>query len=415
MRLFESQFRNLIRQLLIEGKVDVLQARHPHIDVHSVAVLDPTPQKKYLQWMIGQYDQNDDIDDEEMMFTIRKFHAALQRLPSDKRDINQYKSLEAVKTILSQIGDVSKSQQKRTAKSEGAQHVGTVNGYDVYFITSHEAVMLLGSGTKWCITESNGRHWNSYVKYAKFFFAIRNQPRNKPEDKIAFACYLTDDNIQAFDAVDNTIHEVRMNIQLYDFIQSIKDRYKDYIAISQNRTIIIKNNVVESIKVVEKNAIEWYNKNGQLHREDGPAVEWTSGTKEWYKDGGLHREDGPAVVAPSGEQFWYQNNIRHRIGGPAVDWANGNREWYKDGKLHREDGPAVEKANGHREWWLNGKQHRENGPAMIEPDGSKWWFQNGELHHENGPAYENTNGYKEWWLNNHNYSEKQFKELINKS
>ena len=27
---------------------------------------------------------------------------------------------------------------------------------------------------------------------------------------------------------------------------------------------------------------EWYNLNGQLHREDGPAVENTNGHKEWY-------------------------------------------------------------------------------------------------------------------------------------
>jgi len=26
----------------------------------------------------------------------------------------------------------------------------------------------------------------------------------------------------------------------------------------------------------------WHNENGQLHREDGPAVEHSDGTKEWY-------------------------------------------------------------------------------------------------------------------------------------
>jgi len=31
-----------------------------------------------------------------------------------------------------------------------------------------------------------------------------------------------------------------------------------------------------------------------LHREDGPAVEWYNGSKEWYKNAKLHREDGPA-------------------------------------------------------------------------------------------------------------------------
>ena len=29
---------------------------------------------------------------------------------------------------------------------------------------------------------------------------------------------------------------------------------------------------------------KWY-LNGDLHREDGPAVEWADGTKEWYIEG----------------------------------------------------------------------------------------------------------------------------------
>jgi hypothetical protein len=35
--------------------------------------------------------------------------------------------------------------------------------------------------------------------------------------------------------------------------------------------------------------------NGKLHREDGPAIEWTDGTKHWLLNGKYHREDGPAV------------------------------------------------------------------------------------------------------------------------
>ncbi len=38
---------------------------------------------------------------------------------------------------------------------------------------------------------------------------------------------------------------------------------------------------------------EYRNERGELHREDGPAIEYTSGTKMWYQNGKLHREDGP--------------------------------------------------------------------------------------------------------------------------
>lgn len=48
----------------------------------------------------------------------------------------------------------------------------------------------------------------------------------------------------------------------------------------------------------------WY-KNGELHREDGPAIEKTNGFKAWYKNGLGHREDGPAEIYPNGTEKWW--------------------------------------------------------------------------------------------------------------
>ena len=50
--------------------------------------------------------------------------------------------------------------------------------------------------------------------------------------------------------------------------------------------------------------------NGKLHREDGPAIEYTSGTKGWYLNGELHREDGPAIEQASGSKEWWLNDKR---------------------------------------------------------------------------------------------------------
>ena len=36
--------------------------------------------------------------------------------------------------------------------------------------------------------------------------------------------------------------------------------------------------------------------NGNLHREDGPAIEWGNGDKSWWLNGEKHREDGPSVI-----------------------------------------------------------------------------------------------------------------------
>ena len=66
------------------------------------------------------------------------------------------------------------------------------------------------------------------------------------------------------------------------------------------------------------------------HRLDGPAVEYTDGSKEYYVYGKLHRLDGPAR-----------------------EWSDGQKEYYVEGKLHRLDGPAIEYPNGLKEYYVN--------------------------------------------------------------
>jgi hypothetical protein len=55
------------------------------------------------------------------------------------------------------------------------------------------------------------------------------------------------------------------------------------------------------------------------------------GTERWYKDGELHREDGPAVIYPDGSKFWYKHGLFHREDGPAVIVHDGNKKWYLNG------------------------------------------------------------------------------------
>ena len=92
---------------------------------------------------------------------------------------------------------------------------------------------------------------------------------------------------------------------------------------------------------IDKNGTkEWRLKNGQYHREDGPAIEYANGDKRWYLNGQLHREDGPAF-----------------------EYANGTKLWYLNGKCHRENGPAVEYANGTKLCFLNDKELTEDEHA----------------------------------------------------
>ena len=64
------------------------------------------------------------------------------------------------------------------------------------------------------------------------------------------------------------------------------------------------------IKVTKGGTHCYYNNAGELHRDDGPAVEWADGSKGWHQHGQLHRIDGPAIEYASGPKAWYINGVR---------------------------------------------------------------------------------------------------------
>ena len=77
--------------------------------------------------------------------------------------------------------------------------------------------------------------------------------------------------------------------------------------------------------------IRFYNDKGELHREDGPAIEWSNGSKNWCINGKLHREDGPAIILSNGYKGWLINGKKHRVDGPAIEWYDGTKWWYLNG------------------------------------------------------------------------------------
>ena len=148
-------------------------------------------------------------------------------------------------------------------------------------------------------------------------------------------------------------------IQMEDCEQIVSD---------DGMTIIYILNGIFVAKCVKTNRKEeWYNADGKLHRDNGPAAIWYENgqitTECWFRDGKLHRDgDLPAVI-------FYENGqiIRER--------------WYRDDKQHRDDGPAVI-------WYKNGQKTRE------------YWYRNGNLS-GNALAYiwlANINKYSEVYI-----------------
>ena len=54
--------------------------------------------------------------------------------------------------------------------------------------------------------------------------------------------------------------------------------------------------------------------------------------------------------------YYYLDNELHRIDGPAIEWNSGSKLWYQNNKLHRINGPAIERVNGDKYWYYEGKE-----------------------------------------------------------
>jgi hypothetical protein len=177
----------------------------------------------------------------------------------------------------------------------------------------------------------------------------------------------------------------------------------------KNPSIIYNNNDKDyyfngyKYKSVTSVSTNYYDKDGLLHRNNGPAFIHKKNI-EYYYHGDIHRVDGPARILIDDfgiNEFWYYKSVLHRSGDkPAIKRASGDIYYYVNGMLHRDnDQPAQILSDGSKKWYTKGKLHRGNDkPAIEMGNGDRFWFQNNLRHRENGkPAVILKNGKKEYY------------------
>jgi hypothetical protein len=242
---------------------------------------------------------------------VNKFHNNIQRLPKDKRSINNYKTVKDLESELSKISDFSKRQQKKIVKKKGA---------DIVF-ENDEVVVLIpkthGSNTKWCTaSRDNSSNFNNYLGKVTLYYIL---PKDGGE-KVAVAVGKGNKK-EIFNSKDDgrSLNWLEGKLRQYNIPSSI---FK-YIPFT-----------------------------GMIEESDG--------TKKWYLNGELHREDGPAIEEINGSKHWYLNGELRREDGPAIEYSNGSKYWYLNGRYHREDGPAIEHSDGTKSWYINDQKYSEN-------------------------------------------------------
>jgi hypothetical protein len=120
-------------------------------------------------------------------------------------------------------------------------------------------------------------------------------------------------------------------------------------------------------------------------------------------------------IDEEGNKFYYSDKemtIWHREDGAAIEWNNGNKEWWLNGKTHREDGPAIEYLNGDKYWYRNGKYHREDGPSVERKNGVNEWWQNGIFKYNKIKFDQEVNDSKKININGKEFTIEELNSLI---
>lgn len=93
------------------------------------------------------------------------------------------------------------------------------------------------------------------------------------------------------------------------------------------------------------------------------CVRTTSGDRYWVRAAGARqarslffRSEGGACIHPF-PACW---RLLDREDGPAMECTSGFRYWFRRGKLHRRDGPAAENWDeSARTWFRSGKRYEK--------------------------------------------------------
>jgi hypothetical protein len=396
----QNDFLNSFEISMLGGLDNIEQASSNLIKLFFSA--DPTTSMEYSQWMIKRFLKNEfrveDIGSNLGPY-LETFHDLKQRNIIKAVDINQL-STSQMMDVVEQNEDKTSARQEQAVEADEFVSSGDAEifynskNYKIIIPKTKKASCHFGKGTRWCTSAEKKNMFSKYSKKGPLYIVIDRQTNEKFQ--------LHFETSQFMDAPNEKIDTLGFFLDRPELRKVFEDKIK--ISKLSNDGFLIKT----------KEKTEWFNKNKERHRDDGPAFERPNGIKVWYLDGKLHREDGPAIEGADKTKQWYLNGERHRVDGPALERRDGSKRWYLNGRLHREDGPAVDWADGTKQWWVNGKRHRVDGPAIESPYGNNSWYLNGELHSEDGPAHEDADGTKYWFLNGKEYFESEWKEALKK-
>lgn len=188
---------------LLEGEADLrkqyLDSRRISEDAYNKLLsIDPTPQKKYLEWMIKKYIiMGSKTENLEKFQSIRNYYELFNKnlVPKEKRDINSFKNLEELDDLIRDLANVKTgSEVRRYIKGDD------INPEDIVFENDKVTVVMpknkedsckYGKNTKWCTAASSSSNYfdDYYIRQrGALYYVIVKDPEKVAQLDLRIKC-----------------------------------------------------------------------------------------------------------------------------------------------------------------------------------------------------------------------------------
>jgi len=191
MGILRSIIREAInRELTIQNYNDALaktsEGIKPHTLVDAAISADPTPQGKYVRWILDRYISGGIKRAEDFGragSALEFFDRRKKRLPVEQRDIQRIPDIYTLENLADKLSSEEERSGKEIKADEKARVMRDVRTiYDgpkgkILVPTTQESSCFLGRGTKWCTAAKKNNQFNYYNKQGDLYVIMPKDGR----------------------------------------------------------------------------------------------------------------------------------------------------------------------------------------------------------------------------------------------
>ena len=203
LKLFEDW--NLMESLASAREKYLITNQISDEEFNLIKDLDPSKNFKYVEKMIDVY-LKDSPDIQELGKVFKDFDEMSKKNQIKNADITSYRSFSEILDTTQKTFSEYEENQKLKSKANKIDVVYEDDKVLVLIPRTHEAVCKYGSGTKWCITEEDPKHYLRYKQnlITHYFVIMKGLPMSNPNYKMAVSV-TEDGGFECNDALDKSI------------------------------------------------------------------------------------------------------------------------------------------------------------------------------------------------------------------